>query len=84
MSTLCCPDNAKTYKSTDIGEYITGWLSAKQHSSSPSYTILEIKAMLHNATAMLEDSQDGIEAHFERKDYYSSEEFLSNPKWIQL
>ena len=58
------------YTTFEIAEYVTGWLGAYDIS----HDINAIKAMLKNSLRMLEDDQDGIEAHFKRRAFHRNEE----------
>lgn len=49
----------------DLIDYILGWGGVTSYSTG-KYTITEIKSILSNSLAMLEDYQDGIEAMIER------------------
>lgn len=56
------------YTVEDFMKYVTGWLGADSVNNN-SISISEMKAALLNANSMLEDSEDGIKAYVERKDY---------------
>jgi hypothetical protein len=47
-----------------VFSYVEGWLMSD--ADMENLSINEIKAMLHNSLAMLEDYQDGIEYYVER------------------
>lgn len=57
-----------TFTIEEVRDYVEGWLGAE--NDLKNLTINQIKAMLHNSLAMLEDDQDGIVGYIKRKRYY--------------
>ena len=57
------------YSVFEVAEYVTGWLI----SNTSWHDVNAISAALHNSLQMLEDDQDGIEAHFKRRAFYRNE-----------
>lgn len=54
------------YTTFEVAEYVTGWLGADEKW----HDINAVSAMLKNSLRMLDDDQDGIEAHFKRREFY--------------
>ena len=52
----------------DLIDYILGWGGVTSYCTG-KYTLEEIKSILGNSLAMLEDHQDGIEAMIERNKF---------------
>lgn len=55
----------RQYEVEDFLEYVKGWLGAESVRIN-RITIDEMNAALLNSTAMLEDTQDGIQHYVER------------------
>ena len=62
-------NNSVTFSKDEIADYLLGWLDA---GMGDNQDINSIYAALKNATSMLGDDQDGIEAVRERKKYYDT------------
>jgi hypothetical protein len=55
----------KKYTQFEIADYVCGYAT----DGEVWFSVEDIRGMLHNALAMLEDEQDGIESTFERREY---------------
>mgnify|MGYP003633691533 CR=1 FL=1 len=51
------------YTSSEIVEFVTGWLTDGPHS----FSLDDIESVLHNSSAMLRDPHDGIDAMVQRR-----------------
>ena len=54
----------KRYTQKQLADYVTGWLMVTGDGKND---IDGLKSAIHNAKAMLEDPQDGIDAQIERQ-----------------